>query len=210
MFNNTNTITNENSEITHINFTYKSPDEDMVSLMGHNPDGSINIRYTLSSMRDLLEHNIVILDKLIENADYISNLIPIGCGLVEIEMNISQSRKKLIEENIIKKYTDTLVDQCNDISFNDILSDDDYDHDYESNQDRLSMIHNLVKNNESNNGSNNNDNNGSNNESQSSNTDSESSDIILDNKNTRLLIEKYLSTISNCDSSENNDTSSED
>lgn len=164
------------AELLYINFTYKSPCEDIENMMGFNPDGSININYTLVSLRDMLSHNIELINKLLENTNNITNIDPIGYGIVQIDIR-SPSSENLINDNVLVKNIQ-LEEEVNIDTLT--LSDEE-----ETNNDRLSMVNNLI--NQNNSGIILNKNLESNSES-----DDESSDnIIDDNENMKSIINKY-------------------
>lgn len=127
-----------------INFTYQSPCEDMELLKGINPDNSLNIKYTLISQRNMLQHNIDLLNKLIDNCNVISNLASTEYNTVRIEIDSPLHAKELVELDIIKKLSND-----ND-SENETDNIDFFDQNQETNQDRLAMINNLVNQNDNN------------------------------------------------------------
>jgi hypothetical protein len=190
------------SELFCINFTYKSPHEDTESVMGFNPDGSVNIKYTLMALRDMLVHNVNIMNKLIEKYDVITDIIPIGYGVVGISTNYPSVVQTLVDNNILTKNPDDLEDEetiMNELNFLD---------DEETNQDRLNFINNLTNQNDATDATDifgNNDNNKS-----GSDSGSESDDIIRDDKNTKSILNKYIDIINENnsveDESENNDS----
>lgn len=120
-----------------INFTYKSPDEDFLCHSGFNSNGSINIKYTLTAMRDKLLQNVEIIEKLLEKHDQISDLTSIGYGLIRIEIKDQNHIESLRDGGLIKNFTDIQNENQDD-------SLDIFQEDIETNQERLSMITNFV------------------------------------------------------------------
>jgi hypothetical protein len=183
------------TDTSYINFTYKSPHEDVESVMGHNPDGSVNIKYTLLALRDLLTHNLNIVNKLLEKNDDIFDINPIGYGIVSIDAN-TITKESLLNANI-------LIKQPNVLENEEILDDIYISDEEETNQNRLGIINNLV---------NLNDTHASNINTTDSDTDSD--DIIDDKINTRSIVDKYLNIInekySDDDSSESEYLSAEE
>ncbi|XWV26017.1 hypothetical protein QJ857_gp1063 [Tupanvirus soda lake] len=185
------------SEVSCINFTYKSPHQDIESVMGFNSDGSVNIKYTLISLRNLLSHNINILNKLIEKSENITNIIPIGYGVVGINIDSPTITQYLLDENILTKMSENMEDEVEIGEFN--FSDDE-----ETNQDRLNIVNNLTNHNDTNNIFDN--------DLSESDSDSESDDIIDDEKNTKSILSKYIGIINerNSDESEEEENSQDE
>jgi hypothetical protein len=184
------------SEKAYINFSYKSPHEDTETSIGLNPDGSVNIKYTLASMRDLLLHNVDIITKLIDTHENILNIRPIGYDIVEITTNTSPVSKKLLDGNVIRKSMELDDDEA--INFDELIVSD---HE-ETNQDRLKNINNIINQNDS--------------QiifAEDSNSDHDSGDDIIDDEtNTSSILEKYGNFINDESDSENssdNETFSE-
>ena len=178
----------------YINLTYKSPEEDIGNSIGLNPDGSINVKYTLQTIRELLSHNLNTINKLIEKADNITNIIPIGYGLVGINIDSPVILENLLENNIITKHPEILEEPTIDEL---IFSEDE-----ETNQERLNMINNLISQDDSQNILDNKNN---------SDSDSEADDILDDETNTKSILNKYIHIMSSQDSDdENNDENDTD
>ncbi|XWV24776.1 hypothetical protein QJ856_gp1007 [Tupanvirus deep ocean] len=183
------------SEVSCINFTYKSPHQDVESVMGFNSDGSVNIKYTLISLRNLLHHNINLINKLIEKSENITNIIPIGYGVVGVNVNSPTLTQDLIDENVLTKLSETMEDEVEIGEFN--FSDEE-----ETNQDRLNVVNNLTNHNDTNNIFNN--------DLTDSDTDSETDDIIDDEKNTKSILSKYIGIINERNSDESDNENSQD
>lgn len=163
------------TETAFINLTYLSPYEDMEKSLGFNADGTINNKYTLLAMRELLENNLNVINNLITEADNITHITPVGYGIIEIKMNSAETTKKLIDidiltikPNIDSEYEDTTTDDWHIEEHN------------ETNQDRLHMIANLVIPNDTHNLF-----------EIDISSDSDSDNLIVDNKNTNSILGKY-------------------
>lgn len=89
------------NNVSCINFTYKSPTDDISDSMGVNSDGTLNIKYTLVTLRNLLLENINIVNKLLDNSDNITDIIPINYNTIVININDNEVKKNLYENNII-------------------------------------------------------------------------------------------------------------
>lgn len=127
--------------LSYINLTYSSPSEDMINLLGTNPDGTTNIKYTLTSMRNLLQQNINVLDNLLTEVNTITDITPIGFDMISINFTSDTIQKQLLENNTI------IISQINDedLDTNDeenYFNDDN--NDSETNIDRLNMVRNLI------------------------------------------------------------------
>jgi len=161
-----------------MNLTYKSPNEDIENCTGMNPDGSVNAKFTLLSMRELLTKNIAVVNKLLENVENITDIIPVGYGLVETKINSQTILKNLIENGTLIKppeYTDMNEFQIDDLEFSD---------GEETNQDRLNMVNNLVNQQDT-------QSDFGRNLDSDSDSDTESDDLIDDKKNTQSILDKY-------------------
>ncbi len=167
----------------YINFTYKSPHEDVETVMGHNPDGSVNVKYTLLALRDLLTYNLDIINKLLEKSSEISDINPLGYAIVGININNHATKENFLNANILVKQPDVLEEE--ELLNNIYLSDEE-----ETNQNRLDMIKNLVNSNDINTFTNKSD----------TDSDTDSDDVIDDRKNTKSIIDKYLCIINEKDS----------
>lgn len=166
------------SDLPFINFTYKSPHEDIENLLGFNVDGSVNVKYTLTMLRNLLLHNVDIVNKLLKNIDHISDIQSIGYGIISAKITSSDILQNLVDENILRENIKELNDS--EININEINFIDDT----ETNNHRLELINNLI-----------NDNDFQDEISNHSESDSESSDIICDNDSKRYIIKKYTDLI---------------
>lgn len=162
-----------------INFTYESPYKDIEKYGGFYPDGSINVKYTLLAMRNLLQDNIDVINKLLDKSDNIVGIVPYDNGSVEIKTNSTEVLENFANDNIIKL-----------VGASDIVPDYEIS---ETNQDRLNMVNNMVSLNDildldTNDNSDSSD--GSSNGSENS-----ACNIIFDDNNLNLLIDKYKNSI---------------
>lgn len=176
------------AEILCINLTYKSPHEDVEDSIGLNPDGTVNCKFTLITLRNLLEKNLEVVKKLLENADNVTDIVPIGYGIVEAKINSESVKNSLFDDNVLLKAS---LDNSNDDFLDQIHYDDSNS---ETNEERFAMINNLT---------NQNDSQMIFNRENSDSEQTESGDeIIDDSKNAKLILEKYRDVITN-----NEDTS---
>ena len=181
-----------------INFTYKSPNEDMALVMGFNPDGTVNVKYTLMALRDLLIENTNKINKLIEKHYAITDILPIEYGNIEIITNSPDIVQSLVDEQILTTKLDSSDNEDSDFDGSN-FSDDD-----ETNQERLHLINNLVNQNEINSIFNQNEI-----ESESdTDSESESDEIIDDDDNKHSIITKYKKMISENDLDDSDNTTS--
>lgn len=127
------------SEKTFINLSYRSPYEDIEQSLGFNPNGTINVKFTLMALRDHLAKNLETINKLLDSAENITDIIPSGFNLIEIKTNSESVLKELIDNNILTQNTLNINSEEN--------TDDNFsisDEDKETNNDRLAMINNLT------------------------------------------------------------------
>ena len=151
-----------------INLSYESPKQDLQEHLGLNTDGTINVKYTLLSWRNMLLSNINILNSLIENSDSIESIIPLSTNEILIECTVTDVATDLLNKQ-------SLVSA--DIQPEQYIFDDD-----ETNQHRLNLINNLTNYNESD---------GIFSTSNDSDSESEGDELIDDKKNRDNLISKY-------------------
>lgn len=166
---------NESMNNTYVNFTYKTPHEDFFNCQGINADGSVNIKYTLLNLRNMLSENIKIITMLMEKSDHILALEPVGYNELQISFSSKEVEDEMLNNNVISKMTG------NNSGDDDVILNIFSDSDEETNQDRLRSINNIV--------------------SQNdmgmifkvdSKSDSESDTILDDEENTKTIIKKYL------------------
>jgi len=175
-------------ENAYLNLTYKSPHEDFENCAGWNTDGSINIKYTLATMKDLLIHNAEIIDKLLKNADSINHINAVGYCLIDVIAKSNTALESLINENILSKKPPIDIEEANIDELQ--LSDE------ETNQTRFNSVNNLIIQN----------NTGLNTNHSSEESDVESDEIIFDEQNTASILNKYKRFIqTNDNESDSND-----
>lgn len=185
--------------VAYINFNYNSPHEDVENCLGFNTDGSINVQYTLASLKNLLQENLEIVDELIANVDDIQTITPIGYNRIEIVTDTDVLLEKLLEKNIVCVRTNDEVEEIEDQM--DELSDLNISED-ETNNDRLNIINNLTNRN--------NIQVFSNDKNSDTEQDSDSDELIADEKNATSIINKYSDFIQNSQNTDsNNDSDSE-
>jgi hypothetical protein len=159
-----------------INFTYESPYMDIKQNIGLNSDSSINVQYTLTSIRDNLLKNIDLLNYLLENSNVISNINPENTDYIGININNELKLKEMIDLHIVCKL-DNNSDSQNPV--NDYTDDEEE----ETHSDRLNMICNLLCKSDV---------------DIDSSSDSES-DIISDTEKELYICNKYYELIKNID-----------
>lgn len=160
-------------EMFKANFTYNSPNDDIELCRGINSDGSTNIKYTLMALRNLLLDNVEICEKLIKNANNITDICK-NSSDVEIIFDPNFNTEDMLEKNIITKITE---EDDDGINTNNVLEFSDNE---ETNQDRLNMVMNMVSKRRDGLFPEDND------------LDSESDDLISDDNNTKILVGKYI------------------
>ena len=189
------------TEIFAIKFTYKSPCEDVDACCGFNSDGSINVKYTLATLREMLLQNVSIIDKLLEKSENITTINPIGYGVVQATVNSDPVLRTLLDDNVLHNAPENAD---NENEYNNYLNEFHFSDDEETNQDRLNMVNNMTNQNDSQTIFN-----------KDSDSDSDSgseSDIIDDENNTKSILDKYnniLNANRSDDSSDSDGTESE-
>jgi len=66
----------------YINFTYKNPDDDFREATSLYENGDVNVKYTLTVMRDKLNENLQRVNKLIESSENIDGLLQDHEGII--------------------------------------------------------------------------------------------------------------------------------
>lgn len=139
------------TEILCINFTYQSPNEDIDNCSGTNQDGTVNVAFTLTSLKNKLIENTAVLTKLLENVKYITDIIPIGYGMIEVIVSNPEVSKSLLENQVLVVFDPNKVlyleEEDNEFVHNLVELDETVE---ETNNTRLLAIKNLVNNNENN------------------------------------------------------------
>jgi len=120
----------------YINFNYRSPQEDFQRNMGFNSDGSLNVKYSLTCLKNLLESNIKIIDSLIEKSEKISHITSSGYDQLQIQLD-NTVKEELLDRKIIT--TRANYDDDSD-TFDYNFSDD------ENNKIKINMINNIISN----------------------------------------------------------------
>lgn len=170
------------TESIYINFTYNSPHEDIQNSMGFNSDGSLNIKYTLVTLKNLLLNNVELIDKLLNKVDTIDNINSIGYNHIEIQINNEEILNSLLIDKTLIKQIENIEDENEDENVEYQFSDE------ETNQTRLNMINNIV---------NHNDLQIMLDKHSNSESGSDSDEIISDEKNTQSILNKYGNFIKN-------------
>ena len=80
-------------------------DMNWIDNIGINSDNSINIKNTLTNMKNDLMNNIMIINHLLEKSNYVNDLIMID-DIVSIKISDSNVLKKLLESKVIVEITD--------------------------------------------------------------------------------------------------------
>lgn len=180
-----------NSEKMYINLSYKSPYEDIEQLMGFNPNGTTNVKFTLLALHNHLMENISVVNKLLENVENITDILPLGFNIIEIKINSQIVLKKLLENGCLTQ-KDINIESEETIDNNLSFSDDDK----ETNNDRLSMINNIS----------NTDNFKHIFDENSDPENSNSNDLIDDEKNIKNILTKYANIMNQNDDSESSNS----
>jgi hypothetical protein len=185
----------------HINLTYKSPAQDLVQCAGYNPDGSINIRYTLIALRNMLRQNVEILSQLVDFADEIDDMSCLDLPIVQHNSLINvQISSQLVIDQLLEKCL--VVNRANSEIF--IMPTEDS---IETNNDRLNKIYNLTNDLEPNLLSNRMI--SSHFLSSESNSEAED-DLIGDIENRKLIIDKYQKLLDDDDDDDDDDNDDDD
>lgn len=177
------------SEPIVINLTYRTPCVDIDKCTAYNADGTINIKCTLLTFRNMLNENINKINGLIENFNHVTNISTIDDDFIRVSFDNNDVLNDLLEKNIVKEISDDDNDHENNLYFSD--------NDIETNQDRFGMMNNMI----------------TRNDSQiifdkvdTSDTDtSESDNVINDEDNSRLIINKYSKLVASHQSDNDDD-----
>lgn len=172
------------AEMYYVNFDYNTPFEDIQECMGFNPDGTININYTLMTLKNKLMKNIILIEKLLDNHIHISNLIPSEYNKISITINNKEILESLIYENVINNNETDIYDN------NENLFSDE-----ETNQERLNRLNNII----------NTDNYNIFLNKSSDDSESSTEEIISDEKNIQSLLNKYKTFTKNLSDDDSND-----
>ena len=121
-----------------INFTYKSPHEDIESSSGFNSDGTLNVKFTLISFRNLLQANLNKISELLSESDSIDDIKLNEYGYDHVEIKFVPN-----SEHSIKKLTDLSIIVPNEEANTQIPFDLEQT---ETNVGRLAMINRLCSN----------------------------------------------------------------
>ncbi|AGF85181.1 hypothetical protein QJ854_gp601 [Moumouvirus goulette] len=157
-----------------INFTYGGPYNDIISSASYYDDGTINTKYTLLSLKNLLLHNVNIINKLLEN-DGVKNIMVNNID-ISVEVDSNESYEQLIKDDIL-------------INEAEIFSD--YSGEIETNQDRLNRVLNMTNINETENIFGHEINNEDIFNSDSENSDSDSNELLNDKKAHKYLLNAF-------------------
>lgn len=168
------------SDRNFINFTYNSPHEDVEKAIGHNSDSTLNVKYTLTSLQYLLQHNLGIIEKLLEHQDVITNINSLGYNSVEIEISSPEVVTELCDSGVLVKH----VDPGDSDASENILSDDE-----ETNAVRYTGIANLINQND----------NRVIFDKLSSDSESDKQDIVNDDLYVASIVDKYYDYLENSD-----------
>ena len=145
--------------------------------MGLNPDGNINVKYTLMALRNKLMENVEMLNKLLEKTDYITGIFATDYDSVAICVSSQEEMDDMLKNDLIR----------NEIIDEEPEEDDEIssESDNETHSDRLRMMKNLIFSSES---------------KQMSDSDDESSENdFVDIVNMQGLIHKYNDLIGDGD-----------
>jgi hypothetical protein len=82
-----------------INFTYKNPSLDFFSQTGTYPNGEIINEYTLRQMKNKLQENIDLIDKLIMHSSKIESIYSIDD---ELAVNLNCDASFLLDEKVLR------------------------------------------------------------------------------------------------------------
>lgn len=115
--------------MSFLNLTYKSPARDVDDNMNYNSDGTINVKFTMFSLKNILLENISKIDTILRNIDNITDINIIN-NSIEIVLNNSDVEKNLIDANIL----------TNGINEDDTDYLMDIETEIETNSDRLQML----------------------------------------------------------------------
>ncbi|MEM3062878.1 MAG: hypothetical protein QW303_04975 [Nitrososphaerota archaeon] len=164
-----------------VNLDYGPLDKDFEKFRGTNPDGSVNVKYTLTMLHKNLQNNAKIISKLLENVNYINSISVANSCLMEVETESTN-----IWDNILNVRTEEP-----DNGVDDFPEEND-----ETNYDRYKLITNMT--------------NYSNPNIQMENveltsSEDESDQEIVDKKNLDHIFEKYVRIVPTIFSDSEND-----
>jgi len=179
------------SSHANINFTYDSPRQDIQNCTGQNPDESVNIKYTLITLRNLLLENVDIVNKLIEKSNNITDITHANYGKIKITFNSKEEFETLFNEKILTACPNLdnsdIEEEQLDVQNNGELVIEHFS-DHETNNDRLTMINNVLNQDDTlimfDKGS-----------DSDSESHPSSDEIISDEQNMKSIIDKYMDLI---------------
>lgn len=121
----------------NINFSLKSLPTDLLNHINYYDNGSTNVKCTLQSFKNSLEHNLLLINKLIEESE---NIINISChpNNILLEFNSNNIMNKFINDGTVKIISDNYDGIDDDLIPLVDLSEE------ETNQDRLNRIINMT------------------------------------------------------------------
>ena len=123
-----------NANTYHVNFTYVSPIDDFLDSRGYNTDQNINIKFSLLEWEKKLAYNLQIVQRLSSVAD---NLVYIGAsengtnGAVEVLFDTCMDNTDLVKDGFISQLQDDVDPFINEVAD-------------ETNQDRLKAVLNIT------------------------------------------------------------------
>ncbi|AEJ34755.1 hypothetical protein MIMI_R514 [Acanthamoeba polyphaga mimivirus] len=89
----------------NINFSLKSLPTDLLNHMNYYDNGSTNVKCTLQSFKNTLEHNLLLINKLIEESENITNVLCHPNNIL-LEFNSNNVMNKLINDGTVKIIND--------------------------------------------------------------------------------------------------------
>ncbi|AKI81189.1 hypothetical protein [Acanthamoeba polyphaga mimivirus] len=115
----------------------KSLPTDLLNHMNYYDNGSTNVKCTLQSFKNTLEHNLLLINKLIEESENITNVLCHPNNIL-LEFNSNNVMNKLINDGTVKIINDNYDGTDDDLIPLVDLSEE------ETNQDRLNRIINMT------------------------------------------------------------------
>lgn len=117
----------------YINFSYSSPHDDVAKSTGINSDGTVNVKYTLLTLKNLLMENVEKINKLLENTDKISDISVAGYNQIQVSIYTETDANQLKDSGII--VSNLISDNVDEFEFPEPE---------ETNHERFQMLHNIT------------------------------------------------------------------
>lgn len=104
-------IMDPNERTYVVNFTYSTVTEMLEKTLGFNPDGSINVTYSLTELHNILSKNLECIDKLLQKTGSIKDIQLWSVDSVRVEIADQEDANWLLENRVITKLHELIEDE---------------------------------------------------------------------------------------------------